>query len=301
MSSTGGLISAEDQISKAVYNHKFVLVDTGAAIEGWANPFNGVLAVPTSDGAVLKAYRAYVWDDINNVWLDQANPVHTHADDLTGGSYATIRAGAAGTFWGVTEADFTITHSNGTPTYSSPVDGTDAYRAISTGTTSNNAGNRVIGGLRYDMAFPLYIQFRALMSSITTNYTTRAGFNMEFAHVSSNAAKKLGIEGCDSCNGVNVRIVSADGTTRSASNTTDSISATAIYKLRFNPDTPSLTYTKDNGTAVIKTSNMPVTGVPDRSNVLIFGIQTTNTTAKEMRIWGLRAVGTMSSESGTWT
>jgi hypothetical protein len=151
------------------------------------------------------------------------------------------------------------------------------------------------------MAFALYAQFRALMSSATTSYTTRAGFNMEYAATSANAAKKLGIEACNTCNGVNLRVVSSDGTTRSASNTTDAADATAVYKLQFNPNTPSLTYTKDGGTAVVKTSNMPTTGTPDRSNVFVMGISTATGTAREMRVWGLRAIGTMSSESGVWT
>jgi len=296
----GSLIAAEDQISNAVYNNKFVLVDTGAAIEAWATPFNGVVAVPTSDGATLKAYRAYVWDDINNVWLDQANPIHDHSDDLTGGSYSNIRSGAARTFWGITETDLIYTvGTNGT--YTNTLSGSDGYRNISSGATSGNSGNLVKAGLRYDMAYALYAQFRAQMTTATTNYTTRAGFNMEYAAVSSNASKKLGLEACNTCNGVNNRVVSADGTTRSASNTTDAADATAVYKLRFNPNTPSLTYTKDNGTAVVKTSNMPTTGVPDRSNVFVMGISTGTGTARDMKVYGLVAIGTMSSESGAWS
>ena len=46
---------------------------------------------------------------------------------------------------------------------------------------------------------------------------------------------------------------------------------------------------------------MPTTGTPDRSNVFVAGVQTTNTTAKEMRLWGLRAYGTLSSETGAWS
>lgn len=300
MCGLGSLIIGEDQISVGNYNNKFVLVDTGANIEAWATPYDGVMAVPTSDGAILKAYRAYVWDDVNNTWLDQANPVHTHEDDLTGGSYSNIRIGAARTFWGITENDLSFTTgTNGT--YTNTLSGSDGYRNINSGATSGNSGNLIHAGLRYDMAFPLYAQFRALMSTVTTSYTTRAGFNMEYAAVASNAAKKLGIEACNTCNGTDIRIVSADGTTRSASNTTDIASATAVYKLLFNPDTPSLTYTKDGGTAVVKTSNMPTTGVPDRSNVFVMGVATSTGTARAMQIWGLKSFGTLSSESGVWT
>ena len=300
---TGSLIAAEDQISNAVYNHKFVLVDTAAAIEAIAavNLFDGMMAVPTTDGSTLKKYRAYVWNAIGSKWEDQANPVHTHADDSTGGSYSNIRIGAAKTFWGITENDLIYQTSSGSPTYADTISGSDAYRSISTGTTSSNAGSRVAGGLRYDMAFSLYAQFRALMSTVTTSYTTRAGFNMEFAHITSNASRKLGIEACDSCNGTNMRIVSADGSIRSASNTTDLASDTAVYKLLFNPNIPNLTYTRNNGTAVVKTSNMPTTGSPDRSNVFVVGIQTTNTTSKELRLWGLKAYGNMNLESGAWS
>lgn len=297
----GSLVEAEDQISKSVYNNKFVLVDTGPAIEAWANPFDGVMAVPTSNGAVLLAYRAYVYDGVSQAWKDQANPVHDHSDDLSGGSYSTIRSGAARTFWGITETDLIYTvGTNGT--YTNTLSGSDGYRNISSGATSGNSGNLVAAGLRYDMAFALYAQFRALMSTVTTSYTTRAGFNMEYSAVAANAAKKLGIEACNTCNGVNIRVVSADGTTRSASNTaSDAADATAVYKLQFNPNTPSLTYQKNGGTAIVKTSNMPTTGVPDRSNVFVMGISTATGTARAMQIWGLRAFGTMSGESGVWT
>jgi hypothetical protein len=277
-----------------------VLVDTGAAIEAWATPFDGCMAVPITNGAILKAYRAYVWNGTLSQWEDQANPVHDHSDDSEGGSYSNIRMGAARTFWGIQENDLSFTTgTNGT--YANTLSGSDGYRNINSGATSGNSGNLIHAGLRYDMAFALYAQFRAQMTTATTNYTTRAGFNMEYAAVAANASKKLGLEACNTCNGVNNRVVSADGTTRSASNTTDAADATAIYKLVFNPNTPSLTYTKDNGTAVVKTSNMPTTGVPDRSNVFVVGISTGTGTARDLKLWGLRAFGTMSSESGAWS
>ena len=140
------------------------------------------------------------------------------------------------------------------------------------------------------------------MSSATTSYTTRAGFNMEIASASANASKKLGIEGCNTCNGSNIRVVSADGSTRSASNTaSDAVTSTAIYKLLFNPNTPNLTYTKDNGTAIVKTSNMPTTGVPLPSNTFVVGIATGTGTARTLQLYGLRAFGTLSTESGAWS
>lgn len=248
----------------------------------------------------MKAYHLYVWDDTLDKWVDQLNPVHTHADDSSGGSYSNIRIGSARTFWGITETDLTFTTgTNGT--YANTLSGSDGYRNISSGATSGNSGNLINAGLRYDFAFPLYAQFRALMSTVTTSYTTRAGFNMEYAATSANASKKLGVEACNTCNGTNMRVVSSDGTTRSASNTTDVASTAATYKLVFNPNTPSLTYTKDGGTAVVKTSNMPTTGVPDRSNVFVTGVATATGTARALQLWGLRAFGTLSSESGTWT
>lgn len=298
---TGSLIEAEDQISKAAYNHKFNLIETAAVIEAIAVPPDGMSVVPTTTGSILKKHRHYIRDAGLGIWLDQSNPPHTHADNDTGGPYSDIRIGADKTFWGIDETDLIFQPSNGSPTYANIITGTDGYRSISTGATTNNAGNLVAAGLRYDMAFKLYAQFRALMSTVTTSYTTRAGFNMEFAHISSNASRKLGIEACNTCNGTNIRVVSADGSVRSASNTTDLASDTAVYKLVFNPNTPSLTYTRNNGTAVVKTSNMPTTGVPDRSNVFVTGIQTLNTTSKELRLTGLRSYGTISLESGVWS
>ena len=45
------------------------------------------------------------------------------------------------------------------------------------------------------------------LSTVTTSYRARIGFNMEFANISDSALKKVGIEACNTCNGVNVRVV----------------------------------------------------------------------------------------------
>lgn len=299
---TGSLIAGEQQLSKSIYNHKFLLVDTAAVIEALTSTqkFDGMACSPTTNGSTLFEGRLYVWDATNSKWIDQANPPHTHSSSTEGGTLSDILVANDPITYAIQESAMIFQVSNGSPIYANIVSGTDAYRSIATGTSTNNAGTYAAGGLRYDFAFPLQAHFRALFSTVTTNYTARIGFNMEYAHVSSNANKKLGVECCDSCNGTSLRIVSSDGTTRSATNTTDSASTAATFKLTYNPTIPNLTYRRNSGTAVIKTSNMMTNGVPDRSNVFVAGIQTTNTTSKTLQLWGARVIGTMSSDSGEW-
>jgi hypothetical protein len=300
---TGSLIVGEQQLSKSIYNHKFILVETAAVIEALTTTqkFDGMTCSPTTNGAQLLRGHLYVWDATNTTWLDQANPAHTHSSTVTGGTLQDIFTANDPVLYLGRETDmiYQVTSGSGA-SFANTVSGTDAYRSAITGTSSNAAATYMMGGLRYDFAFPLSAHFRALFSTVTTSYTSRIGFNMEYAHISSNASKKLGVEACDSCNGVNLRIVSSDGTTRSATNTTDVASTAATYKLTFNPSVPNLTYRKNSGTAVIKSSNMFTTGVPDRSNVFIAGIQTTNTTSKTLQLWGARIIGTMSADSGEW-
>jgi len=300
---TGSLITGEQQLSKSNYNHKFILADTGTVIEAMASidKFDGMTCSPTADGSTLKKGRLYVWHAGDAAWKDQANPLHTHSSVDQGGLLKDILIANDPYLWKITDTDLIYQSSSGSaPIFANTISGTDAYRSIATAASANSAGTYVAGGLRYDMAFKLYAHFRATMTSATTSYTTRAGFNMEHAHVSAGAAKKLGIEACDACNGVNLRVVSADGTTRSAANTSDDSSVEAVYKLIFDPSIPNLSYFKNNGSATIKSSNMPTSGTPDRSNAFIMGIMTTTGTARTMKIQGLRAYGTMSSDSSQW-
>ena len=298
---TGSKVTAEEQFSVAMLNNKFILAEEGATVEAEGNPLSGQVASIISDGSTLKKNRLYVWDELNSIWIDQANPAHTHLNTDQGGSYYDIRKANSAVFWGITESDLLWQVSSGTaPTYSNTIASTDGYREITTAGAANSAGNYVKAGLRYTFGSPLFAQFRANFSSVNSSVTTRIGFNMEYAHISSNAAVKLGVEACDTCNGVNLRVVSADGTTRSASNTaSDAMTSTSSYKLTYTPGV-NLVYQKANGTAITKTSNIPSSGSPDRSNVFVAGIMTTNTTAKSQKLWGLNAFGTMNSESNEW-
>ena len=298
---TGSKVSGEEQISLSQINHKWILAETGTIVEGEANPFPGQVASITSDGSTLKANRLYVWDEVNSAWVDQANPSHTHSSTLQGGLLYDIKKANSAILWEITHTDLIHVVSSGTaPTYSNTIASTDGYREITTAAATNSSGNMVNAGLRYDFAFPIFAQFRANFSSVTSNVTTRIGFNMEYAHVAAATAVKLGVEACDSCNGVNLRVVSSNGTTRSASNTaSDAMNSTSSYKLTYTPGT-NLIYQKANGTAITKTSNIPSSGTPDRSNVFVSGITTTNGTAKSQKLWGLRAYGTISGESSEW-
>jgi hypothetical protein len=257
---------------------------------------------PTADGATLKKGRLYVWDAANTVWLDQANPIHTHSSTTEGGFFSDMLIANDPYTWKITETDMIYQSSNGSGyTYANTVSGSDAYRSISTGTTTNAAATMIAGGLRYDFAYKLFAHFRAIFSTVTdSGYTTRIGFNMEHAHVSSNASKKLGIEACDTCNGSALRVVSADDSTRSATNIADLASTAATYKLVYNPTVPNLSYFKNNGSATVKTSNMFNSGSPNRANVFIAGIKPGNTTSKTLQLWGAKCYGTINAESTEW-
>ena len=90
----------------------------------------------------------------------------------------------------ITQTDLIFQSSSGTAgTFPNTISGTVRIGAATTAGAANSAVTFSAGGLRYDMAFKLVAHFRATMTSVTSSYTTRAGFNMEFADTTAGAAK----------------------------------------------------------------------------------------------------------------
>ena len=120
---TGVIIEAEDQISKAVYNHKMNLADAAAVIEGIAVPFDGQLAVPQTDGAILKDHRLYLWNAVtHHGMIRPIHRIHTKIMIVVE-HFSDIMIGTARTFWGINETDLFYTTGNGSPTYTDTITG----------------------------------------------------------------------------------------------------------------------------------------------------------------------------------
>jgi hypothetical protein len=303
MSFPGDLFSSVNRIgSQAKMNLKCNLVGTGDQILA-KSPGSlqvGMIASVTADsaGGSLKA-GIHKWDGTS--WVSPQGGIHTHASASDGGSFQNMLLSAIQNIWFANHESVTVDmfKTTGTgATYSNVVSDTNTYVEISTGTTTDNAGNLRYGGLIYTFTQPSAFVTRVQLASATTNSQARVGMNMEGADYITDNKPKYGFEGCASCNSSSMSIVSADGTNRSKNTTsTDNYSVIGNYMMKLDPGI-NVKYRKENGTIITKTGNIPSTGICDRSNAWITGIQVTGGGAtKSLRLAGFKAIATIGE---TW-
>lgn len=298
MSFPGDLWSSVNRIaSQSKMNLKTILVGTGDQILAKSPTVLqvGQVAVITtnSSGGALQA-GIVRWDGSN--WINPSGGIHTHEGTGSGGSIQNILLKAVSNLWFANMINPSVGNfvQSGTgATFANVVSGTDGFAQISTGTTTNNHGALRRCGVVYSFAQPSSFIVRVRLSSSTTSATARIGMNMETADSVTNNKVKYGFEGCSTCNTTNMSIISSQGTTRSKNtSSTDNYSTVGNFIMQLNPGIDTR-YRKETGTIIVKTTDVPSTGIPDRSNVFVMGLQTTNTTAKTLDFYGGYAIGTI--------
>jgi hypothetical protein len=127
--------------------------------------------------------------------------------------------------------------------------------------------------------------------SATTSNIARAGVDMENLGAANDNNKKMGIEGCAST-GTNWRIVSADGSSRTQIDASVALvqAQADSYAIENSPGVAAK-FSYNGGTYVDKTNTLPGSGAVTKSNVLMAGVQTSNTTAKTLYVWGVYFTG----------
>lgn len=143
------------------------------------------------------------------------------------------------------------------------------------------------------------IFFRTIMSlDDDTSQLTRVGMGME--HIANNADnnEKIGLEGCDG-DGPDWRMVSADGINRHKEPTPFDIETSDFvgYALVMEPGT-TLTIQYPDGTQIANPDNIPSVGVHNHHESVKYGVKTTNTNDKQLRL--LAAEYFALSTSGDW-
>jgi len=298
MSFAGSLWSSINRIaSVAKMNLKSTVVGTGDEVltESSVIPLGALASVTTtSTGGALVGPNLYIQTATG---LKSPQGVsHTHSDSQTGGSIQNMMVKAVSNLWFVNMLNPTFEQfaRTGTgATYTNPVAATLKYVEIATGTTANNSGNLRFGGLLYTFAQPSNFVTRIKLASVNTGSTARVGMNMEAAEAVTDNLVKYGFEGCASCNSTNISVISSEGTLRSKNTqSTDSFATVGNFIMQLDPGI-NTKWRKENGTIITKTTNVPTTGVPSRSNSWICGIQTTNTTSKTLDLYGFQACGTI--------
>lgn len=307
MSFAGDLWSSVNRVaSQAKMNIKTTLVGTGDQIlakSAGSLQVGQVASVTTaSTGGALQP-GIYRWSGSN--WVSPQGGIHTHTSTSDGGTFQSMLIKAIENTWyascpGAAKGMFGTSGTGGT--YADVVSGTDKYVEITSGATSTNAGNLHYGGTTYTFTQPSAFATRIQLASTTTSTQARCGMNIEVANAVTDNKPKYGFEGCSGCNSTYMSIISANGTTRSRTNTsTDTYSAIGNFIMSHTPNT-NVKYRKEGGTIIIKESEIPggLAGhIADRANAWLCGIQTTTAAARTLRLYGFEAVATKEPTSPT--
>lgn len=287
MSFAGDLWSSVNRVaSQAKLNLKTILVGTGNEILSKApgSLTLGQIASVTADssGGSLRAGDIVQWN--GSAWAAPDAVTTSFRDTLISAIQNTWFAN----FPCATEGLF---HKSGTGgTYTNTISGTNSYVLASTSTSTSSAANMRYGGFTYSFAYPSIFITRIQLANNTTSTVARCGMNMEAADVTTDNKVKYGFEGCSSCNDINISIISSEGTTRSKNTqSTDNYSLLGNYSMRLDPGI-NVKYRKESGAIITKSTNVPSTGVSDRANSWMCGIQTGTTAARTLILYGFSAV-----------
>lgn len=287
MSFAGDLWSSVNRIaSQAKLNLKTNLVGTGDEILSKApgTLIHGQLASVTADssGGSLRAGDIVQWN--GSAWATPDAVTTSFRDTLIGAIQNTWFA----SFPAVTESLFYKSGTGGT--YVDTISGTDSYILASTSTSTSSAANMRYGGFVYSFAYPSMFIARIQLSNTTTSTVARCGMNMEPVDITTDNKVKYGIEGCTGCNETSISVISSNGTLRSKhTGSTDNYALLGNYGMRLTP-AENVKYRKESGAIVTKTSEVPSTGVSDRSLSWMCGVQTGTTAARTLKLYGFTAV-----------
>ncbi len=268
-----------------------------------SSPIVVAYCTETSAGFLLNHLYLRRYDPDLLAWTgwDDVSRKHTHSSDTEtdGGDYYDIDVATVETRYSVfrptmSEEYFIFTDSDtGTTPVSDVLMFHDAasdtqYLELRTGNASNGWAQLQDGGLNLSLNSKVewHNKFQIDTQNTETAILWRMGVGMELANESSEATlQKFGIEGCTG-DGATIQLVSCDGSTRGKSSTGIAMEQdTSIgVKVSYIPST-SVIYEDTIGTLHAAPGNFPSSGNVESDKTLRYGIKTTNTTAKEMRIW----------------
>ena len=291
----GDFWSDQTPAAVAKLNQMTIISGTGAYLATIVPVDKGQVISCTLDGSIFKANHLYVWN--GSQWLDATHVIHTHSDDSTGGSLLTIRKGNTKYFetderyiiypqkidWIQTiDSGAAITDDSTSSVYSIKLD---------SGTTNGSGATIRLPSMQVDFAKELMFQTKVKLGSIT-NVATKIGPNMETVTAGDNNNSKVGVESCTATL-PNWLLRSANGSNTSTTDTGIAMSTNDIgFKLMHLPTIPRVDLFIDaSGTAVQKTTFVPITGNATRDNFYKFSIKNSTTASKTMFCYGFRMQG----------
>lgn len=282
-------------ISKTKLNQMTIISGTSAYLSGLSNVTNQV-HLPTDTGSGYIAYNLFTWNGSADVNL--SNPVHSHSGINSGGDETQIAAGHQRLI--DTQALFMI-RCKKADWIDQIVDSLCTLADDSTTqpdsiklTVGSSINTRVVeywDGMEAIFDNPMYYTTVVKFNTLLTNMVWITGVDVEDVGDAGSGALKVGFEHCSSVNG-NYHVVSADGTTRTASDTGVALDTTNERQLRAFVTPTVKTDWKVHTTVGVKTTNVPDTGnSPDRGGIMKHGIKTTvSSGGKSVNHWGSRLI-----------
>ena len=297
------LVAGKTGLSPSLLNKGFIFEGTGAEIAALGSSTGVQVARCTISGSGFAADEVY-FRKVDGTWLPLNQIRHTHDqnDDDSGGLFSNIlyantnnvyRQEQWGWFGNVMLNEFT---GSGAGIFA---DITTGSTKLSTANIATSYVNMKKSGRKHDWASPSRVDYRLRVDS-STQIITRAGVCSDSLSGSNTSTAQYGIEFCDST-GINWQICSASGSVRSIMGTTapGSTSAAQYYRIEHFPGSGgSIKLTTGMSTSPfwVKTSDPPPATGASRgdSNTLSMGVKTSDTTVKNLYVWGFTFVSTPS-------
>lgn len=291
MSAGGVWTAGSDSNSAARLNQKTFTIDTGTNLAAMASTYAGQPVYCTSTGGGFTADTFYIRNAANSGWnayVPQAIHDHSANTAAAGGTLLSVMSDNTGQFIYQNEllspqsGDFVTSVTGGT--VGNDIASNQWRVKLDTATVANNFAQADLGGIKPDFGNPIKFQAKVEQQTATSSLQCRIGINVEKSNAVVGTTKLLGFEFCDAT-GTTYQLSSCDGTTRSVTNTTQAFNGAHSLKMTYTPSVNVIGQI-DATTATTKTTNLPNSGQCDADKVMRFGIMTTNTTTKDLYIYG---------------
>lgn len=269
-----------------------ILVIDGSGV-GAANKYTGMLISITADGGGFNNETVVLKTATGYKLLTMIAHTHDADDDESGGTLKDIFQLNHDALY-IDRRNSTVNDWISEGSGGSTTDNSNGATRLTATTTNNWRGIRV-RGVPPDYAYYIRAQYMLEYTGAVTNNIVRCGCDMENLGVANNNNKKFGIEGCEST-GSTWQIVSANGSSRTQTDSGVDLvqSSQDSYSVENNPGT-NIRLSFNGGSFINKTTTLPGSGAPDRANVAMAGVKSTNTSGKSLDVYGMLLTGKAST------
>jgi hypothetical protein len=284
----------EENISPVKDNSKSWFVGTGSEIA--ALPFSQQhnFAKCTSSGSGFVQDVCYYRNALQTTWLPFMRK-HSHDADTpeAGGLFYNILINGLKTLYFIDyqnlQASFFTAEGTSGSLWEDKITSSDKYAQASTTTGVDSYSSITAGGLTFSFDAQSSLYWKQATSH-NTDILMRSGLNVNPVNDAPTVRIQYGLELCTG-DGTSLQLVTSEGISRTKISTGVVGSSTAKgFAATHTPGT-SVFFKASSGETVTKTTNVPSSGLAQPDDVLTFGVRTTNTTLKTLRLWAILFAG----------